>query len=313
MEQRGYCLLILLLGLFEFAVKAQANPNGFSFEIQGPSPSATASGPVPLMLIVHYEGTNSVKITPLAEPFLDVEVHGPTSWQRREATKDPIDLNGRLPVTELRPGDSVSCKIFLHDFFKRLEPGSATVQVKLTLWLVEGTSQSGIVVKDEVRVNLTKEDFGVLASRINSIAVETNPNKRLEIYRSLRGIETARLVPVFIDALLDDDVLVFHASARRRIVELLAADGNWAPLIRYLKRSGGRADEYFFAYWKKAGVQLPHAEVSALDNSSSPWIRIFALRHGHRELKDLSGLLESLETEIKELGSDISNVRTSVK
>jgi hypothetical protein len=195
---------------------------------------------------------------------------------------------------------SHSIVVYLHDYFTQITPGPATLRVSVTVW---GEGEESLDLHGACHVVILPADDARLASRISEIAKRLGSHEpaeqRLELLRSVAALDHLDLIQLFLDALRDPVLMLFHTTARRRATQLGERYGREA-VLRHLHDGGGRYDGIVFDTWTEMGVQLSDAETAALAAAASPWIRLFSLET-FRNQALRRGAIESLRTEAAEL------------
>ena len=302
--------------------RQEVDTQDFSIDVKVPS-SAPLGGPIPLELKVSYKGRNEVEISSLDSPFLNLSFHSPMGWD--SVKRDPRRiLFGRLPLVKLANGESLSRVLYLHDFFSKMTPGRMELPLTLKIWPEAGSAKNPIILKKTIVVEIERDSADQLEARIRSIAsriAQEKAEERLELYRSLGSLSHRELTPIFVQALSDVRVRAFHLTARKRLIDLCEAEGNWDPIVRYLAVRGTRYDFYFFTYLQGKKINLSLEQRSALNNASNIWIRLYALEFFSQEqegkfgglLGSFEGLLGSLKGEIKDLTDRVTELERKNK
>jgi hypothetical protein len=275
---------------------------GLALTVQSPSAEVPFEGPIPLILTITNHGTDAVTIP--SDAFLDIEFESPPGWRLRETSGPrPYHLLGPLPTTTLAPGQWSSRVIYVHDYFASITPGPTELPVTVKLWPQGGAGQP-VVLRDVWGFAVMAPDPEGFETRIKAIqrhiAAERSAEQRLELYKSVASLAHPALIPLFLEALLDPTVQVFHLTARRRLVDLAETYGKLESIIQYLINYGSRYDAEFFRLWQQKQVRLSAEEINRLCESSSLWTRLFCLEY-YRQQYNRQGLIQSLKAELEEL------------
>jgi hypothetical protein len=270
-----------------------------SLRLQPGSPQMPAEGPAPLLLEVSNTGDEAMRI--LTGDFIEFRFDSPDGWRERERP-GVRHLQGQAPAVSLAPGQSLSLMVYLHDHFLRIVPGPATLRLTVTLWSEE---QESFTLTAACSLDILPADVTRLASRISEIANGLRSGapsaERVELLRSVAALDHPHLILLFLEALRDPALMVFHATARRRAAQLGEKYGR-AAILEHLRCCGGRYDGVIFDTWSEMGVRLSAEETTVLAEAANPWIRLFSLetQQGQRNRR---GAVESLRSEIGELGA----------
>ena len=272
-----------------------------SLEVRSLSDVVPVEGPIPLSRTLTYHGEGQIVVA--SNELIDVTFEPPAGWSLKEAPKRDT-LSGISPTSTLDKGQSLSSVIYLHDYFSQLMPGAVEIAVTVEIApYVRGASEL-VVLRDVCSFTVLEPDPERFQERIEEIArsIESEPSgeKRLELYRSLGSLSHPDLVRVFINSLLDPAMLMFHATARKRLVELGEVYEKRTLIINHLANHGGRYDVEFFRRWRQLQIQLSEEEIARLGESSSVWIRLFCLER-YKGQYNRKGLIESLKTELEEM------------
>lgn len=284
---------------------------GFSLSLKSSSGSVPFEGPIALDLTVTYEGTDEITI--LVDQFIEVEFEPPPGWTLKERST-LRNLDGWLPTMTLTTGQSFSLVIYLHNYFSSIAAGKTQLPVTVKIWREAEDSKEPIVLREVCELNVSEADPARFAERIadlqRQITSEQSAEKREALYQSIASLSHSDLIPIFVDSLLDPAMLMFHSTARRRLVELAETYDNRQLLINYLANHGGRYDGEFFSLWDQKQVRLSDEEVARLCESSSVWTRLFCLEH-YQQQYNRKGLIDSLETELGELTERVRKLSNS--
>jgi hypothetical protein len=283
--------------------------NIFSLGIYPGSVNVPFEGPIPITLTITYQGENPIEI--MSDEFIDIEFEPPHGWQLKERPQ-LRNLMGILPTTILTRGKSLSRQIYLHDYFSSITSGDTKLTVVVKVWPKSEGEVEPFVLREVCSFNVMGPDPEGFKDRIRrihqQILSEKSAEKRLELYKSLASLSHPDLIPIFLESLLDPYMLVFHQTARRRLVDLVERYGKRDSLIANLANHGGRYDAEFFRLWKEKQIRLTEEEISRLCESSSLWIRLFCLEHYGKQY-NRKGLIDSLKAELKELTERAQNLR----
>lgn len=283
----------------------------FSLNVSSQSNEVPFEGPIPLELTITYEGKDEITI--LSEQFIEVEFEPPSGWALREKSS-LRNLNGWLPTVTLTTGQSLSPVVYIHDYFSSITAGKIQLPVTVKIWRKAEDAKEPIVLREVCEFTVMEPDPVGFAERIaeihRQIRSQQSGEKRLELYQSLASLSHDDLIPTFLDSLLDPAMLMFHSTARRRLVELADTDEKRQPLINHLASHGGRYDGEFFRLWQEGQVRLSDEEVAQVCESSSVWTRLFCLEH-YREQYNRKGLIDSLEAELGELTERVRKLKKS--
>jgi hypothetical protein len=265
-------------------------------------------GPIPMAVQVTMLRESVVQA--LNGEFFDIQVGTPPGWEQR-ATPQGRDLDGRTHRLRLEKGRSFERIVYLHDVFSSISPGRVELPVTAEIWLENRGEGERAVAEHTCVVEVSEPDPAGFAERIREIRSridrEEDPDRRLELYRSLASLEHPDLVSVFLIALLDHDMLAFHPIARDRAAELAETYGRRDLIIRHLAVHGGPYDERFFRFWDERDVRLSPEEISQLSESTSLWVRLFCLER--YDVYNRRGAVESLATELEELRERLGKLR----
>jgi hypothetical protein len=284
---------------------------GFSLSVRSPSDRVLLEGPIPLSLMITYQGKGEIEI--LSDQFIDIEFEPPPGWTLKEKPKLRF-LEGRLPTVTLAQGQSLSQQLYLHDYFSSITPGPTQLRITVTLHLHTEATSEPVVLQDVCAFEVMPPDPEGFQHRIEEIhrqiLSEQSAEKRLELYKSLASLSHPDLIAIFLEALLDPAMLVFHRTARGRLVELAERYGQRDRIIKYLASHGSRYDGEFFRLWQQKQIRLSDEEILRLCESSSLWTRLFCLEHFEHQY-NRKGLIESLKAELQELSERVRNLESA--
>jgi hypothetical protein len=273
----------------------------FSLSIYPGSVDVPFEGPIPVTLTITYHGEDPIEI--MSDEFIDIEFEPPHGWQLKERPQ-LRHLVGILPSTTLSNGQSLSRQVYLHDYFSSITLGDTKLIVVVKVWPKSEGEAEPFVLRGVCSFNVMGPDPEGFKDRIRrihqQILSEKSAEKRLELYKNLASLSHADLIPIFLESLLDPYMLVFHLTARRRLVDLVETYGKRDLLIAHLANHGGRYDAEFFRLWQEKQIRMSEEEISRLCESSSLWIRLLCLEHYGKQY-NRKGLIESLKSELKEL------------
>ncbi|HZM85050.1 MAG TPA: hypothetical protein VFF31_00710 [Blastocatellia bacterium] len=283
--------------------------NIFSLGIYLGLVNVSFEGPIPVTLTMTYHGKDPIEI--MSDEFIDIEFEPPQGWTLKERPK-LRNLTGILPTTTLSNGQSLSRQIYLHDYFSSITPGDTKLTVVVKVWPKSEGKVEPFVLREFCSFKVMGPDPEGFKDRIRrihqQILSEKSAEKRLELYKSLASLSHADLIPIFLESLLDPHMLVFHLTARRRLVDLAEKYGKRDSLIAHLANHGGRYDAEFFRLWQEKQIRLTEEEISRLCESSSLWVRLFCLENYGKQY-NRKGLIDSLKSELKELTERAQNLR----
>jgi len=266
-----------------------------------------------LKVTVTYIGSGEVEVSSLEDEFIGLTFGTPPGWIAR-AREPRRHFDGRLPVTTFAKGRSVSRLVYLNDFLSKLVPTKAELPAVLKVWPKAGEAKVPVLLTCTVSLEILEDNPELLGARIAAIASEIpkaeTGEKRLELYRSLAALSHPSLVPIFLACLSDRDMFTFHAVARKRLLELCAPSGNWAPIVEYLSLGGTRGDYDFLGYWSREQVKLTPEQLGRLNHAASLWVRLNALMLPGQT--NVRGVLASLESEIEDLATEVARVKKTM-
>lgn len=273
----------------------------FSIEFRPLSAQAPLEGPIPLSLEITYNGDDDVTV--IDADHMDISFDTPPGWKLKEIS--PLrQFSGRIPWVKLKKGESLSRTVYLHDYFTVITPGDVQLSVTVKIAMEGGDPNQPIILKDTAVLQIMNPDPKLFAERIDQIhshlSQERSPQKRLELLRSIASLSHLKLIPILVQSILDEQILIFHSTARIRLVDLCETYGNREPVISYLVNSGKRYDGAFFNLWKQKKIGLSDEEIMRLSEAPSLWPRVFALEN-YKNQYNRHGLVESLKSEIEEL------------
>lgn len=287
------------------------NKISYRISITPASHELPIEGPSPLIISILNIDKDTATIFGNEDDFLTVEIQAPIGWILKERKKFQV-LNGIFPEFTLAPGQTITETIYLHDFFTTMQPGKVELPVTVSFLEERHSVRKLIDYTEPCHFKIMEKQEKKFKERIDSIHREIlltkDSNKKLRLYKTVANIEHPQLVTIFIEVLLNDNMLVFHHTARKRLIDLTEKYGNREEIVRYLEKHGSRSDSYFFQLWKEKGIKLSDAEIGRLAQSASLWTRVFCLGNFPGPY-NRAGIIESLKTEIQELQEKIKKLK----
>jgi len=218
-------------------------------------------------------------------------VTGPKGWRARRAPKgtptgfeklkilpkDPFEdrFMGDCPVPFgiLGPGKVRKELVCLHELFEAIRPGQ--VDISFVVKFANGeelTARSSVSISEPSPRRFESRADAALKTLIDK---ETNPAFKRKLGRVFRGIKSSRVVPILFCAA--------PAWTSDECYKLAKEMGAWRALARALVEYGGPADEPFFMWMQRDGVDLDDAVIASLVTARSLWTRVFVYRYYGRE------------------------------
>lgn len=278
----------------------------FALSVQSSNIDVPYEGPIALFVSISYQRENEITI--LHDAHEDVSFEAPRGWELKKPP-ELRHLQGRLPTVTLSKGQSISYVVYVHDYFDSIAPGKVDLPITVSLW-PEGAQDisEAVVLRAACTLNVlapNPEDFRRRIAEIaGQIASERSGDQRMELYRSVASLSHPDLVPIFLESLLDSHMLIFHFTARKRLVELAEKYEQRCLIIRHLASHGSRYDAQFFDLWRAKQVRLSQQEIMQLCEASSLWIRLLCLEN-YEDQYNRQGLIASLKSELDELNERV--------
>lgn len=260
-------------------------------------------GPASLIISIYNTSKDTAIIFGNEDDFSVPIFQIPYNWVYKEKSKIQ-ELKGILPKFSLLPGQTATQTIYLHDFFSEIKPGDIELPITISFWEERNSVQKLITHTDTCYFKMLEYQASKFDDRINKIHKEILSDKvaekRLKLYQSLANLEHPEIVTILLEALLDNNMLVFQQTARKRLIYLTEKYGRREDLVEHLGKYGSRYDSYFFQLWKEGGIVLSDIEIARLAQSASPWIQVFCLEN-YPGPYNRNGVIESLKADIQEL------------
>ena len=212
-----------------------------------------------------------------------------------------------------KPNGQLARIIFLHDFFREIPLGAATLEIELSVSKQVGEE---ITISGQVRIDI-RDTLGTSLERdLARIHDRLEKESHLfgnkdEIIRSVANIESRHVIPILVDSLR------FQADHVTRIHELCRRFDHWEPLVDHLVEHGSYKDFVHFQNWESNAVVLSDDSVARLFGSKNLWVKVYAYStFGKRYLsanKDRDLEFLRLEYEIRILGKAVEKLKEELQ